>query len=216
MAGVALGSNLGEPAATLHRAAGRMDGIIPGVRLAALSRLWLTAPRELERPEVHPLPGVLRFSGVSGTPAPADALRTGGPSQDAARTASGKGGQGRREPSSVACGAQPASPWYANMAARLECAPGVTPERLFSALMALEAALGRNRILERRWGPRVIDIDLIFFGEETRDTPELTLPHPRWSQRAFVALPLAEVAPDFVPTEIAQRLSFCAYGTMVF
>lgn len=102
------------------------------------------------------------------------------------------------------------------MAARLECAPRVTPEALFEALMALEAEMGRDRIMERRWGPRVIDIDLILFSGETRATPWLTLPHPRWEMRAFVALPLAEVAPGAVSPEIFQRLSFCSSGTMLF
>jgi 2-amino-4-hydroxy-6-hydroxymethyldihydropteridine diphosphokinase len=64
----------------------------------------------------------------------------------------------------------------------------------FSALRALEAGLGREppRV---RWGPRRIDLDLLVFGAERRETPELTLPHPGIVQRNFVLYPLFEVAP---------------------
>jgi len=88
------------------------------------------------------------------------------------------------------------APWYANGVARLECAASVTPEALFDALMALEAALGRNRLFERRYGPRVIDIDLLMFGHAARNTPRLTLPHPRMLERPFVLGPLREVLTD--------------------
>jgi 2-amino-4-hydroxy-6-hydroxymethyldihydropteridine diphosphokinase len=102
------------------------------------------------------------------------------------------------------------------MAVRLECAPSVTPEALFEALMALEAELGRNRIMENRWGPRVIDIDLLAFGDERRSSPCLTLPHPRMHERAFVLLPLAEVAPEAATPELIGGLSFTASGTLLF
>src|ERR1700676_2646563 len=64
----------------------------------------------------------------------------------------------------------------------------------FSALRALEAGLGREppRV---RWGPRRIDLDLLVFGAERLDGPELTLPHPGIVQRNFVLYPLSEVAP---------------------
>jgi 2-amino-4-hydroxy-6-hydroxymethyldihydropteridine diphosphokinase len=64
----------------------------------------------------------------------------------------------------------------------------------FSALRALETGLGR-RPPRVRWGPRVIDLDLLVFGEQTLDSPELTLPHPGIVRRNFVLYPLFEVAP---------------------
>lgn len=62
---------------------------------------------------------------------------------------------------------------------------------------AVERQFGRDRSREQRWGPRTLDIDLIDFAGVTLDTPELTLPHPRALERAFVLAPLAEIAPDW-------------------
>ncbi len=66
---------------------------------------------------------------------------------------------------------------------------------LFAALRALEVALGRPAVHER-WGPRVIDLDLLACGRERRAGPELTLPHPGIPERNFVLYPLADIAPD--------------------
>lgn len=70
-----------------------------------------------------------------------------------------------------------------------------TPEDLLCALRALERELGREPPRER-WGPRVIDLDLLMVGRETRSTETLTLPHPGIAARDFVLYPLADVAPD--------------------
>jgi 2-amino-4-hydroxy-6-hydroxymethyldihydropteridine diphosphokinase len=56
--------------------------------------------------------------------------------------------------------------------------------------------LGRNRATEARWGPRIIDIDLLVYDDLVLNAPELTLPHPRLFERAFVLVPLAEIVPD--------------------
>jgi len=206
---VALGSNLGEPAATLDRAAGRMNGIIPGVRLAARSRIWLTAPQVLHKFE-YPLPEALKERGGQAGEYPSGTSAL--PEVPNSRSDSASGGSGRETAGTCAPGVS----WYANMVVRLECGPGVTPESLFDALMGLEAELGRNRIMETRWGPRVIDIDLLTFGDETRNSRRLTLPHPRMLERAFVVLPLAEAAPGLVSPDILKRLSFSSSGTMIF
>ena len=66
---------------------------------------------------------------------------------------------------------------------------------LWERCSAVEAALGRSREHEVHWGPRAIDIDVLLYGEETFDEPDLTLPHPRMHERAFVLVPLAEIAP---------------------
>jgi 2-amino-4-hydroxy-6-hydroxymethyldihydropteridine diphosphokinase len=67
-------------------------------------------------------------------------------------------------------------------------------DAFFSSLRALESALGREPA-RVRWGPRRIDLDLLLFGEQQLDSPELTLPHPGIVQRNFVLYPLFEVAP---------------------
>jgi len=71
----------------------------------------------------------------------------------------------------------------------------LSPEELLSELRALETSLGRQPPRER-WGPRLIDLDLLVVGREVRATPELTLPHPGITQRDFVLYPLADLAPD--------------------
>lgn len=63
---------------------------------------------------------------------------------------------------------------------------------------SIERRLGRDRDHERRWGPRPIDIDLIAYGDEAIDQPGLALPHPRLFERAFVLVPLQEIAPEKV------------------
>lgn len=69
------------------------------------------------------------------------------------------------------------------------------PHALLAETQLVEAAFGRDRSREIRWGPRPLDIDLLLFGERELETPELTLPHPRIAERAFVLVPLLEVAP---------------------
>jgi 2-amino-4-hydroxy-6-hydroxymethyldihydropteridine diphosphokinase len=70
------------------------------------------------------------------------------------------------------------------------------PRALLAALHAIEQQFGRNRTSETRWGPRALDLDLLAYDDVTLDSPELTLPHPRLFERAFVLVPLAEIAPD--------------------
>lgn len=73
---------------------------------------------------------------------------------------------------------------------------GLTPETLLSELLALERDYGRRQGGLRN-APRPLDLDLIAFPDERRDTPDLTLPHPRAHLRLFVLEPLAELAPDW-------------------
>ena len=70
-----------------------------------------------------------------------------------------------------------------------------TPEALLADLRALERELGREAPRER-WGPRVIDLDLLVVGRESRSSAELTLPHPGIAERDFVLYPFADIAPD--------------------
>ena len=72
------------------------------------------------------------------------------------------------------------------------------PHALLFSLHKIEQKFGRDRASEKRWGPRSLDLDLIAYDDVRLDRPELTLPHPRLFERAFVLAPLAEIAPDRV------------------
>lgn len=70
------------------------------------------------------------------------------------------------------------------------------PELLLHKLLSIEQEMGRERRV--RWGARVIDVDILFYGDSVIDTPELQIPHPRLHERRFTLEPLAEIAPGFV------------------
>jgi 2-amino-4-hydroxy-6-hydroxymethyldihydropteridine diphosphokinase len=70
----------------------------------------------------------------------------------------------------------------------------LTPQTLLARAQAVERAFGRDRAHERRWGPRTLDIDILAYDDLVLNEPDLTLPHPRLNERAFVLLPLAEIA----------------------
>jgi 2-amino-4-hydroxy-6-hydroxymethyldihydropteridine diphosphokinase len=76
------------------------------------------------------------------------------------------------------------------------------PHALLARAQAVERNLGRERAKERHWGPRTIDIDLLAYDDIVLNEPDLTLPHPRLFERAFVLVPLAEIAAE---REIAGR-----------
>ncbi len=79
------------------------------------------------------------------------------------------------------------------------------PEALLSHLKRLEMALGRVPSFEN--GPRLIDIDILFFDDVVMDTPPLVIPHPRLHERAFVLVPLADLAPDLVHPVLHKSVS---------
>jgi 2-amino-4-hydroxy-6-hydroxymethyldihydropteridine diphosphokinase len=70
------------------------------------------------------------------------------------------------------------------------------PRALLERAQSIELQLGRDRAHEKRWGPRTADIDIIAYDDLTLEQPNLTLPHPHLFERAFVLVPLAEIAPD--------------------
>jgi 2-amino-4-hydroxy-6-hydroxymethyldihydropteridine diphosphokinase len=86
-----------------------------------------------------------------------------------------------------------AQPPFVNAVAQLDTQ--LSPDDLLAALLRIEREAGRVRSGER-WGPRTLDLDLLLHGDTVRDDEQLTLPHPRIAGRAFVLLPLADVAPD--------------------
>jgi len=72
----------------------------------------------------------------------------------------------------------------------------LSPHDLLKRVQEVERAFGRDRANERRWGPRKLDIDIIAYDDVTVNDPDLTLPHPRVFERAFVLVPLADIAAD--------------------
>jgi 2-amino-4-hydroxy-6-hydroxymethyldihydropteridine diphosphokinase len=73
-----------------------------------------------------------------------------------------------------------------------------TPHELLDTLHAIERVAGRDRTNEIRFGPRTLDLDILIYGAQTVDADGLTIPHPRIAERAFVLVPLAEIAPDLM------------------
>lgn len=88
----------------------------------------------------------------------------------------------------------PPQPDYLNGCALLEVQ--LTPQELLETLLKIETLFGRIR--QEHWGPRIIDLDLLLFDDLILETSTLQLPHPRMRERAFVLVPLAEIAPDWV------------------
>ena len=91
-------------------------------------------------------------------------------------------------------GVDPDAPAYLN--AVVIVSTELSPEQLLAALQRLELTHGRVR--EVRWGDRTLDLDIVSFGELIRETPALTLPHPRAAERAFVLVPWLQADPDAV------------------
>jgi 2-amino-4-hydroxy-6-hydroxymethyldihydropteridine diphosphokinase len=85
----------------------------------------------------------------------------------------------------------------------------LVPHALLARMQACERAFGRDRAHERRWGPRPIDLDLLAYDDVALDDPDLTLPHPHLFERAFVLVPLADIAADRIiaGTRVADALA---------
>jgi 2-amino-4-hydroxy-6-hydroxymethyldihydropteridine diphosphokinase len=93
-------------------------------------------------------------------------------------------------------------PCFINMA--VEAETDLAPERLFAVLKDIEAAMGRTAAV--RWGPRVIDLDILFYDEMVLETEELKIPHPLLHERDFVLLPLVEIAPEKVHPVLGKTI----------
>ncbi|MEA2976795.1 MAG: 2-amino-4-hydroxy-6-hydroxymethyldihydropteridine diphosphokinase [Alphaproteobacteria bacterium] len=81
----------------------------------------------------------------------------------------------------------------------------LSPQALLDRAQQVERTLGRDRTKERRWGPRTADLDILAYDDLVLQEPALTLPHPRLFERAFVLVPLAEIAPDRIIAGIRVR-----------
>jgi 2-amino-4-hydroxy-6-hydroxymethyldihydropteridine diphosphokinase len=89
--------------------------------------------------------------------------------------------------------------------AAIAVATSLEPHQLLARAQACERGLGRDRARERRWGPRTLDIDLLLYDNVAIADATLTLPHPRMLERAFVLVPLIEIAPDLAAAGVTLR-----------
>lgn len=81
---------------------------------------------------------------------------------------------------------------------------GLAPEKLLEALLATEKEMGRGK--RERNAPRVIDLDILFFGDRVLHRPGLVIPHPRLAERIFVLEPLAELVPDWIHPKLKKTV----------
>lgn len=100
----------------------------------------------------------------------------------------------------------PPQPDYLNGCVILEVQ--LIPHDLLQTLLSIEKQFGRER--RERWGPRTLDLDILLFDNLIIDTSTLQIPHPRMTERAFVLVPLAEIAPDLI-----EPTSGCAIAQLV-
>ena len=95
-----------------------------------------------------------------------------------------------------------AQPWFLNCAVALDTEK--TPRQLLAGILDIEQQLGRRR--GQKKGPRIIDLDILLFGNSIVDDPGLTIPHPAMHERRFVLEPLAEIAPDALHPVLQQTI----------
>jgi len=93
-------------------------------------------------------------------------------------------------------------PAFLNMAVRISC--GLEPPALLHALKQMETGIGR--VASRRYGPRLIDLDILLYGDRVIDMPDLTIPHPRLPERHFALCPLADLAADLLHPTIGRTI----------
>jgi 2-amino-4-hydroxy-6-hydroxymethyldihydropteridine diphosphokinase len=96
-------------------------------------------------------------------------------------------------------------PRYLNSAALLRTS--LSARELLDSLLSIERVMGRERVAGERWGPRVIDLDLLLYGGAQINQPGLVVPHPRMHDRRFVLQPLAEIAPEAVHPGLNRSVS---------
>lgn len=90
---------------------------------------------------------------------------------------------------------------FLNLVVELDC--DLTPRQLLAVCHRLESAA--QRVRTQRWGPRTLDVDIVWIDGITMDEPDLQIPHPRWSERTFVLAPLADLAPELVDPDVFAR-----------
>lgn len=85
----------------------------------------------------------------------------------------------------------------------VELATELEPRALLAVCHRLEA--GADRVRQERWGPRTLDVDILWIDGVEMDEPDLQIPHPRWRERRFVLQPFADIAPDLVDPDDLER-----------
>ncbi len=114
----------------------------------------------------------------------------------------------------------PGQPWFYNQVAAIRCR-GMTAAVFLRLLLDVETKLGRTRDPGRRYGPRIIDLDLLLFGDIVCIEENVLVPHPRLTERAFVLVPLLEIAPSLrfpdgtSPAEWLEKLSYTISGNII-
>lgn len=98
-----------------------------------------------------------------------------------------------------------AKTWFVNGAIELDTE--LAPEALLKKLQAIEEAMGRKRVKGKRWGSRIIDLDILLYDQDVIEKRALKIPHPELHTRRFVLLPLAELAPQVVHPQLGQSIS---------
>jgi 2-amino-4-hydroxy-6-hydroxymethyldihydropteridine diphosphokinase len=98
-----------------------------------------------------------------------------------------------------------AKTWFVNSVVEIETE--FPPDGLLKRLKAIEKAMGRKRVKGKRWGSRVIDLDILLCDQEVVEKRTLKVPHPEMHKRRFVLLPLAELAPQVVHPQLGQSVS---------
>lgn len=93
-------------------------------------------------------------------------------------------------------------PMFINMV--IEAETELTPQELLRVLKSIESAMGR--VETKRWGPRLIDLDILFYDDMILDTPELRIPHPYIHERPFVLRPLGEIAPELEHPVLKKKI----------
>ena len=98
-----------------------------------------------------------------------------------------------------------AKTWFVNSVIEIET--DFPPDELLKRLKAIEKAMGRKRVKGKRWGSRVIDLDILLCDQEVVEKRTLKVPHPEMHKRRFVLMPLAELAPHVVHPQLGHSVS---------
>jgi 2-amino-4-hydroxy-6-hydroxymethyldihydropteridine diphosphokinase len=98
-----------------------------------------------------------------------------------------------------------AKTWFVNGVIEVET--DLAPEQLLKRLKAIEEAMGRKRVKGKRWGSRIIDLDILLVDQDVIAKRTLRVPHPEMHKRRFVLLPLAELAPHVIHPQLGQSVS---------
>lgn len=98
-----------------------------------------------------------------------------------------------------------AKTWFVNSVVEIETE--FAPPEMLKQIKKIEDAMGRKRVKGKRWGSRVIDLDILFFNNEIVNKRNLRIPHPRLNERRFVLAPLAELAPQLIHPSLNQSVS---------